>query len=65
MDKPAPYGEPPVWADKRQCLCEALPYYKAYMSGVYQQAGVACGFLVDKEVGPRDKFQDEFLITSV
>jgi hypothetical protein len=64
-DKPDPYGEPPVWADKRQSLCEALPYYKAYMSGAYQQAGVARGFLVDKEVGPRDKFEEEILITSV
>jgi hypothetical protein len=65
QDKPDPCGEPPVWANKRQSLCEALPYYKAYMSGAYQQAGTARGFLVDKEVGPRDKFQEEILITSV
>jgi hypothetical protein len=64
-DKPDCYGKPPVWADKRQSLCEALPYYKAYMSGAYQQAGVARGFLVDKEVGLRDKFEEEILITSV
>jgi hypothetical protein len=64
-DKPEPFGEPPVWADKRQNLCEALPYYKAYMSGAYLHQGVASAFMVDKEVGPRDKFDEEVIIARV
>lgn len=62
-DKPAPYGQPPVWADKRQSLCETLPYYRAYQSGPYISSGIIRGFLVDKEVGPRDKFQEEIMIS--
>jgi hypothetical protein len=63
--KPLPVGEPPVWAEKRQALCEALPYYRAYMSGAYVQDGVARSLMVDKEVGPRDKFTEEIIITRV
>jgi hypothetical protein len=64
-DKPAPFGQPPVWADKRQGLCEALPYYKAYQSGAHINNGIVRGFLVDKEVGPRDKFEEEIMISRV
>lgn len=64
-DKPAPYGEPPVWASKRQQLCETLPYYRAYQSGIYIQDGTARAFMVDKEVGPRDKLDEEILIARV
>lgn len=64
-DKPTPYGQPPVWADKRQNLCEALPYYKAYMSGAHLHDGMVRAFMVDKEVGIRDKLNDEILIARV
>jgi hypothetical protein len=64
-DKPSPYGQPPVWADKRQSLCETLPYYKAYMSGAYMHCQVVRAFMVDKEVGPRDKFEEEIMISRV
>ncbi|KAI9743396.1 MAG: hypothetical protein M1818_003243 [Claussenomyces sp. TS43310] len=64
-DKPPPYGRPPVWADKRQQLCETLPYYRAYQSGAYVQDGTARAFMVDKEVGPRDKLNEEILIARV
>jgi hypothetical protein len=64
-DKPAPCGQPPVWADKRQSLCETLPYYKAYMSGAYMHLQMVRAFMVDKEVGPRDKFEEEIMISRV
>jgi hypothetical protein len=64
-DKPAPYGQPPVWADKRQSLCETLPYYRAYMSGAYMHCQTVRAFMVDKEVGPRDKFEEEIMISRV
>ncbi len=64
-DKPAPYGQPPVWADKRQSLCETLPYYRAYMSGAYMHLQTVRAFMVDKEVGPRDKFAEEIMISRV
>jgi len=60
---PDPYGKPPVWAAKRQQLCETLPYYRAYMSGAYMHEGLVSGSLIDKEVGIRDVFDDEVIIT--
>jgi hypothetical protein len=65
VNKPEPYGQPPVWADKRQQLCETLPYYRAYMSGAYIHDGIARGFMCDKEVGDRDKFDEEIMIARV
>jgi hypothetical protein len=59
------YGRPPIWSDKRQPLCETLPYYKAYQSGVYSHDGKVYGFMVDKEIGPRDKFEEEIYISRV
>jgi hypothetical protein len=62
---PAPYGRPPAWANRRQALCETLPYYRAYMSGAYMHGGCVRAFMCDKEVGPRDKFDDEIVIARV
>ncbi|OBT84393.1 hypothetical protein VE02_06741 [Pseudogymnoascus sp. 03VT05] len=60
---PAPYGQPPVWASKRQQLCETLPYYRAYMSGGYLHDGLVHAILIDKEVRERDIFGEEVVIT--
>lgn len=59
-----PFGQPPAWAAKRQPLCETLPWYRAYQSGLYQHNGIALGFMVDKEVTPRDVFTEEIMIAS-
>lgn len=64
-DMPDPHGKPLVWADKRQQLCETLPNYRAYQSGAYTNNGVLHGFLIDAEVGPLDKFDDQIIITTV
>lgn len=60
---PAPYGQPPVWASKRQQLCETLPYYRAYMSGGYLHDGLVRAILIDKEIRERDIFDEEIVIT--
>jgi hypothetical protein len=64
LDKPEPLGQPHVWANKRQQLCETLPYYKAYQGGIYRNNGIVYGFLIDKEVGLRDKFDEQIIITT-
>jgi hypothetical protein len=63
--KPMPHGQPPVWSDKRQGLCEALPYYRAYQSGAYTHGGRVLGFMCDGEVGDRDVFGDQIMIARV
>jgi hypothetical protein len=63
--KPMPHGQPLVWSDKRQGLCEALPYYRAYQSGAYTHAGKVLGFLCDGEVGDRDVFGEQIVIARV
>ena len=65
LDKPEPHGQPDVWADKRQQLCETLPYYNAYQSGAYYNSGIVYGQLIDKEVDGRDKLDEQVVITSV
>jgi hypothetical protein len=42
-----------------------LPWYKAYQSGPYINDGIAYGILIDKEVGERDFFGDQVIITRV
>ncbi|KAK4502143.1 hypothetical protein PRZ48_005566 [Zasmidium cellare] len=45
--KPLPRGQPEVWADSRQALCETLPYFKSYNSGCYSNGGHVYSFLLD------------------
>jgi len=63
QNKPEPVGQPKIWADKRQQLCEALHWYRAYQSGSYISGGIAHGFMFDKEVHDRDKFDEEIIIS--
>jgi hypothetical protein len=63
--KPKPYGMAPIWAEKRQQLCQVLKWFKAYQSGAYTNGGIAYGFLCDKEVGDRDYFGDQIMIARV
>ena len=61
---PLPFGVPPVWAEKKQQLCEALhPWFNTYQAGVYRKDGIAYGILVDGGFGCRDKLNEEVLIT--
>ncbi|KAK3050739.1 hypothetical protein LTR09_008105 [Extremus antarcticus] len=45
--KPLPVGQPRVWAESRQALCETLPYFKSTQGGCYQNDGHVYGFLFD------------------
>ncbi|WWD16674.1 hypothetical protein CI109_101104 [Kwoniella shandongensis] len=50
----APRARPPVWAESRQELCEALPYYRSFQSGLYMHVRVAFGYLLEAFPAPRD-----------
>ncbi|KAH8660819.1 hypothetical protein BGZ60DRAFT_492180 [Tricladium varicosporioides] len=56
---------PPAWADKRQQLCDALPCYRTHQAGAYTRDGYCHGLLIDREVGLRDKFDDQIIISTV
>lgn len=60
---PRNMSEPLVWAHKRQQLCEVLPYYNAYQSGVYMSAGIIHSMMIDGESRPQDIFTNEIIIT--
>ncbi|KAK8861420.1 hypothetical protein IAR55_002239 [Kwoniella newhampshirensis] len=49
-----PSSRPPVWAESRQELCEALPYYRSFQSGLYMHDRVAFGYLLEAFPAPRD-----------
>ncbi|ORY29498.1 hypothetical protein BCR39DRAFT_588274 [Naematelia encephala] len=60
-----PLKRPPVWAESRQELCETLPYYRAFQSGLYMSGRVAYGYLLEAFPAPRDTWaQDGRVIIS-
>lgn len=59
--KPEPCGQPRVWAESRQALCETLPYFKKPQGGCYSNDGHVYGFLFDG-VGHCREYLDENLI---
>lgn len=56
---------PPVWSDKRQALCDALPYFKSHQGAMYTSGLVMKGFLIDGEVSIRDMLTSNVIITSL
>ena len=60
-DKFLPQGEPRVWAESRQSLCETLPYFKKPQGGCYQNDGHVYGFLFDG-LGHCREYVDEDVI---
>ncbi|KAI9884066.1 MAG: hypothetical protein M1823_004156 [Watsoniomyces obsoletus] len=60
--RPAARGEPQVWAESRQALCEALPYYRAFQSGAYVTRGYCYGLMADKQAGERDFINEHIVI---
>jgi alkylated DNA repair dioxygenase AlkB len=63
LKKPEPQGQPEVWADGRQELCETLHYYRAYQSACYSTGGFARGFMFDKVAHHRD-YMDSTVVIS-
>ncbi|KAI9715076.1 MAG: hypothetical protein M1812_006194 [Candelaria pacifica] len=62
-ERPDSQGQPLVWAEGRQALCESLPYYRGYQSGGYSYGGLIYGFLLDKECHSRDYMDATVVIT--
>ena len=63
MTKPAPTGQPEVWADGRQELCETLHYFRSYQSACYSTGDFVRGFMFDKVAHPRDYMDSDVVIS--
>ncbi|KAH7409811.1 hypothetical protein DE146DRAFT_604110 [Phaeosphaeria sp. MPI-PUGE-AT-0046c] len=63
MVKPAPLGQPEVWADGRQELCETLHYFRSYQSACYSTGGFVRAFMFDKAAHPRDYIDGDVIIS--
>ncbi|KAF2758494.1 hypothetical protein EJ05DRAFT_537855 [Pseudovirgaria hyperparasitica] len=61
--KPEPRGSPPVWANGRQDLCSAVPYFRAHQGGTYTSKGTAFGFMFDGNDHVRDYIDDAVIIS--
>ncbi|KAI1407780.1 hypothetical protein F5Y13DRAFT_205720 [Hypoxylon sp. FL1857] len=62
-DKPRASGEPLVWSNRRAALNDAVPYYRAHQGSLYTMKNVPQGMLIDAEVGSRDHFGSQVIIT--
>ncbi|MBW0524539.1 hypothetical protein O181_064254 [Austropuccinia psidii MF-1] len=51
-------GNPPIYSENRQELCESLPYFRSYHGGHYISKGRTLGYLLDGSPAPRDVFAD-------
>jgi hypothetical protein len=61
--KPEPSGQPEVWADGRQELCETLHYFRSWQGGGYTHDGLAWGFMFDDNSHPRDYMDSNVVIS--
>ncbi|KAK5123745.1 hypothetical protein LTR85_002381 [Meristemomyces frigidus] len=59
--KPDPQGQPLVWADSRQALCETVPYFKKPQGGCHANDHHVYAFLFDG-VGHCREYMDSDLI---
>ncbi|KAF6844518.1 hypothetical protein CMUS01_00996 [Colletotrichum musicola] len=59
------FRKPPIWADNRQALCDALTYYKAHEGSFYTKDGIVMGVLVGKQTSVRDILSNEVIVTAV
>ncbi|CAG8747352.1 15354_t:CDS:2, partial [Cetraspora pellucida] len=56
-------GRPRVWSQTRQELCESVPYFRNWQSGVYFKEGVTYGYLVDGYGAMRDVCNGRVIIS--
>ncbi|KAJ6110661.1 hypothetical protein N7486_002896, partial [Penicillium sp. IBT 16267x] len=59
------HGSPPAWAETRQSLCDAIPWFRALQGSTYQNNGTCYGILIDADCGSRFYIDDEIIITRV
>ncbi|OXV11533.1 hypothetical protein Egran_00707, partial [Elaphomyces granulatus] len=64
-DLPPVYGEPPAWAETRPELCDAIPWFRSLQGGIYYNAGLCWGVLIDADTGLRAYMDDEIVITRI
>ncbi|KAJ5495087.1 hypothetical protein N7539_000203 [Penicillium diatomitis] len=66
-DRPAKSrrGEPPIWANTRQQLVDALDWYHSMQGGAALSDKRCTGFLLDGDNGSRSVMTDEVIITRV
>ncbi|KAK2001110.1 hypothetical protein LX36DRAFT_629421 [Colletotrichum falcatum] len=62
---PDPIGSPPVWAENRQALCDALPYFKAHEGSIYTKDKMIKGMLLNAFSTVRDYLGAEVIITTL
>lgn len=62
VDKPLPRGEPRVWADGRQALCETVLYYQSWQGACYINKGVLMSFMFDNNGHERDLIDEDVII---
>lgn len=63
--RPLPIGPPPAWGHSRQQMCEAIPWFRAHQQGAYTSGGIVHGLLIAGEVGIRDVFGTQKIITTM
>lgn len=59
------FTEREIWSNRRQGLCEALPWYKSYKGSLYTALKVPLGMLLDSLDRPQDVLQAQVIITTV
>ncbi|KAJ5794631.1 hypothetical protein N7457_001230 [Penicillium paradoxum] len=59
------YGKPPAWAEGRQQLCDAIPWFRCTQGAMYHNEGFCYGFLVDADGGTRTHIDEEVIITRI
>ncbi|EFR00651.1 hypothetical protein MGYG_03658 [Nannizzia gypsea CBS 118893] len=60
-----PHGQPPVWAEDRVVLGDALPWFHSVQGGCYYLDNICRGVLIDEDCGDRSYIGDEVVITRV
>ncbi|KAF2822940.1 hypothetical protein CC86DRAFT_448052 [Ophiobolus disseminans] len=59
----APAGQPAVWAEGRQELCETLHYFRSYQSACHSTGGFVRGFMFDNNAHVRDYIDNDVVIS--
>ncbi|CAJ2503680.1 Uu.00g110740.m01.CDS01 [Anthostomella pinea] len=63
--KPEAHGNPPVTANLRAALNNAVPYHQSHQGSIYSSNLMAQGVLLDAFTGTRDYLGNQVIITSV
>lgn len=59
------FGQPHIWSDNRQQICEVLPWYRAHEASAYTNDKRAYGVLIDTGNSPRAYFSERVIICTL